>query len=95
MELKLNVYAIYDSKSKQYENPFYVRMRGEALRMFADETNRPESKIYKHPEDYTLFELGTYSPDSGRYDSLDTPHSCGVAIEFHEAAKEAHIRALQ
>jgi len=55
---------------------------GEALRHFEDEVNNPQSPLYKHPEDYTLFHLGQYDETTGQFDLKDAPLSLGVALNF-------------
>lgn len=76
------VYSVYDSKSEGYLQPFYVKSRGEAIRGFTEIANDNNSSIGKWPADYTLFELGSFDTDTGKFDTLHTPLSCGVAIEF-------------
>ncbi len=36
----------------------------------------------KHPEDFTLFELGTYDDSSAKFDMGITPHGLGKALEY-------------
>lgn len=80
--MKLNVYTIYDSKVKAYMQPFMAQTNGQALRMFADTVQDDKTVINKHPEDYTLFALGSYDDQTGKYENLETPQSLGVAIEY-------------
>lgn len=70
------LYALYDSKAEAYSGPISHRTKGEAIRTFSDECNNPESVLYKHPEDYTLFEVGTFSIENGTI----TPHQACIAI---------------
>jgi len=76
------VYAIYDAAIKQYEQPFHMRSNAEAVRGWMKIVNDPTTKFHAHPEDFTLFELGEYNPETGQYRNLDTPHSLGVALNF-------------
>nr|UXQ88151.1 MAG: nonstructural protein [Microvirus sp.] len=59
------IYAIFDSKSEAYSLPFYYQFDGQALRTVKDWLNNPETPYAKHPEDYTLFSLGSYADDTG------------------------------
>lgn len=76
------VFTIYDSKSEAYCTPFYANARGQCIRNFVDSADSPESAINKHPEDYTLFELGTFDDCKAVFEMHPTPISLGVAIEL-------------
>jgi len=80
--MKQLFFAVFDQKVGAYLRPFTVRSSGEALRGWVDICNDRESEVNKHPEDYTLFELGSFDPETGRVEALSTPHSHGKAIEF-------------
>lgn len=80
--MKQLVYSIYDSKAEIFNNPMFFIGRGQAIRGFSDEANRAESEIHRHPEDYTLFQIGTFDVGTGLLEPLPTPKSEGLAIEF-------------
>lgn len=80
-----NIYTIYDSKAEAYMSPWFVDKDGQALREFQDVIRNQESPFSKHPEDYTLFKIGTYDPNTAKLSSLDTPVSMGVGIEYLNA----------
>lgn len=77
-----SVFAIYDSGISTWMPPIFLRNKGEMLRAFVEAVNNPESKFYKHPSDYTLFEIGTWNDDKCEFSLLKTPVRLGVAIEF-------------
>jgi len=62
--------------------PWFVDKDGQALREFQDVIQNQETMFSKHPEDYTLFKIGSYDQDNGKISSLDTPVSMGVGIEY-------------
>lgn len=76
------IFTVYDSKVGAYLPPFFMSARGEALRAFVDTISDDKSVISKHPEDYTLFELGEYDNLTAKFDMYETPVSLGVAIEL-------------
>jgi hypothetical protein len=76
------MFAVFDSAIKAYANPVFLQSRGEAIRGFIEIVNDPKSKFFKFPEDFTLFELGTYDDSSGLVTSLTTPYSLGNALQF-------------
>ena len=59
------IYSIYDSKSEAYSLPFYYQHEGQATRTFSDWVNDPQTPYGKHPEDYTMFAMGTYDEITG------------------------------
>lgn len=81
------MFTIYDSKSESYLRPFYCSQKGEAIRLFADEAKNPQSGIGKHPEDYTLFEIGTYDDSDASVVMLDAKISLGLALEYSSKEK--------
>lgn len=78
----MKVFTVYDVKAEAYLNPFIMRSKGEATRGFADEANREDSSIGKHPQDYVLFELGSFDELTGKFDLHAAPESLGVALEY-------------
>lgn len=86
--MNLYIFAIYDSAGSFYKDPFMINNKGIALREFADACNNKETFLSKHPGDYTLFELGTFDQDTGKFDILPTPVSLGKALEFVKRVQE-------
>ena len=60
----------------------FFQAKPEAIRAFSDEANRPESAIFKHPGDYTLFQIGEYDIQTGLLVPLPTPSSLGLGVEY-------------
>ncbi|QXP08310.1 MAG: nonstructural protein [Arizlama microvirus] len=67
----VNLYSIYDEKACFFQFPFPAKTRSEAVRMVTDALNTPDTLIAKHPEDFSLYELGTFNDADGVY----TPRS--------------------
>jgi hypothetical protein len=76
------VFSVYDCKAEAYLQPFFMMSKGEAVRGFSDLANDSSTSFYKHPEDYTLFEIGEYCTASGVLVPLDAHISIGKAIEY-------------
>lgn len=76
----MHMFTIRDSAIDSYGNPFCARSIPEATRIFLDEVRNPESQLHKHPEDFALFHLGSYNPDTGLF-STDTPHQICRALD--------------
>ena len=78
----LGIFGIYDSGISTWLTPLYFRNKGEALRWWVEQCNNPESKLAKHPSDYTLFELGTWNDDNNNFDLFKAPVKLGLALEY-------------
>lgn len=69
--MKLLIFTIRDEKASIYNTPFYFPTKGQALRAFNDLVNDQHSMVYKHPEDYRLYHIGTY--DDQDASTVSTP----------------------
>ena len=69
--MKRVVMAIKDLATQLYGQPFFVLARGQGMRTFNDEINRqaPDNGLWTHPEDYELYELGTFDDEKGTFDA--------------------------
>jgi len=80
--MRLIMVAIHDSKSELFSRPMCMRAYGEAERAFADVINDGQSDYAKHPEDFTLFEVGAFDDSTGVVVPLPAPRSLGVGVTF-------------
>lgn len=62
--MTLKVFAVRDVKSQAFLQPFYSPSVGSALRAFGDAVNDKSCPFNKHPEDYVLYEIGSYDDGS-------------------------------
>lgn len=92
--MKSKVFTIYDSKMEAYMNPFLMATKGQALRAFTDNVNDPQSQLNRHPEDFTLFEIGEYDDHTGEYIMAKVKTALGVALEFKKDDKPSQVRAV-
>lgn len=71
----LQVCSIKDSASDLFGRPFYTQALGQATRSFRDEVNRKElnNDLNKHPDDFTLYHLGSFDDNSGRFTVYEEP----------------------
>lgn len=56
----LNIYAVLDSAVGVYANPVMMNTDGEAMRSFTDAVVNADSPLSNHPQDYTLYLIGTW-----------------------------------
>lgn len=69
--MKLHMFAIRDIATTQFGNPMFLMTKGQAIRGFTDEVNRKDENnmLNKHPEDYELYELGTFETEAGTFET--------------------------
>ena len=87
--MNIRIYAIFDNKAEAYMEPFFAMTPGLALRAFADNTNNPQSIFNKHPEDFSLFEIGEFDDQKGEVIPHKTANNLGLAIQYMETKLEA------
>ncbi len=78
------VFVVRDRAAAAYGVPFLHGNRGSAIRAFSDMINRvgETDMISKHPEDFDLFELGTYDDESAKYTLRETPHQVAIGKDL-------------
>jgi len=79
--MKHNMFVIYDVKANAYLQPWFLSQEGMATRAFSDCVNDPEHNFGRHPEDYTLFNIGTFNDHDARIE-WQAPKSMGNGLEY-------------
>jgi len=80
----MNVYAIYDNKVQAHLTPFFARTNGEAIRMFAHAVNREDTDFNRWANDYCLYRIGEWDPETGHLVAAGTNENLGLAVEYLE-----------
>lgn len=82
--MKLLAFSVRDAKAEVWSRPMFMRSKGEAVRGFVDEVNSrsPDSAIAAHPEDYTLYFIGTFDESTGELVNGQAPESLGLGANF-------------
>ncbi len=76
------MFVVFDSKARAYLPPFFMPEAGQAVRVFSDMCNSDDHAFGKHPEDYTLFEIGTFDDREGKVLQLKASITHGVGLAF-------------
>lgn len=87
----MKMFTVYDAKAEYWLRPFFSQARGSGVREFADSVNDPNSALFGHPEDFTLFEIGSFDERTGIVEAYSERVSLGGAAEFRltEKGREA------
>jgi hypothetical protein len=86
--MKINIYTIFDSASAAYMRPFFAQSDGQATRSFGDIARDEKHEIGKHPEDYSLWRIGTFDDNSSEINP-ETKTCLATALEL-VAVKKAN-----
>jgi len=78
----LQIMAVYDSKARAFLIPFFCAHTDVGRRAFSDAANNPGHQVGAHPEDFTLFHLGTFDDDNAVFKLLAQYHNCGLAAQL-------------
>lgn len=70
--MKYVVVVVRDSAADVYATPWFTSSAGMAIRSFVDEVNResPDNMLFRHPEDFTLFSIGTYDDADAAFQAM-------------------------
>jgi len=65
------VLSVLDRSVGAFGRPLFVPSVGAGVRSFQDEVNRAaeDNVMYKHPEDFILFELGSFDDALGTFEN--------------------------
>jgi len=83
------IFSIYDSKTEAFMQPFFMATKGAAIRDWTQAIADEKTPFCRHPQDFTLFEIGEWDDQKGQITTHATPVSLGVAIEFKKQSHEA------
>lgn len=67
------IYSVRDAKSEAFMQHQCFPTKGVAIRAFTEGVNTADTPFNKNPEDYALFEFGTFDDLSGKFDLHDQP----------------------
>ena len=79
----VNVFSVRDQKANGFLQPFYLPNESVAYRAMYDCLSDPEHQFTKHPEDYSLYHLGEFDFETGKFTTHDTPeHIVSLAVLY-------------
>lgn len=73
--MKQVIVAVKDRAAETFGRPMFVPAIGVALRSFSDEINRndPNNQLYNHPDDFDLYELGSFDDSTAEFQIKNNP----------------------
>ena len=92
--MKLNAYTIFDVASGTYMRPFFCGADGEATRGFNDIALDANHEVGKHPQDYTLYRMGSFNTTTGKMAGEEL-EKLATALECVAAARQVNKDNLE
>lgn len=63
--MRLNAYALLDTKASFFGPPFFCQSHGEAIRVCIDAASDMRATIARYPSDFILHHIGEYDNSTG------------------------------
>lgn len=82
--MKYQIFTVKDLAVGAFGRPMFMQSSGQALRSFSDEVNRAadDNQMFKHPEDFSLFHLGSWDEETGVFDSIEPEFLTAASTVF-------------
>ncbi len=77
----VHVYSFFDTAAAAYMRPFVAGQDGEATRVFSDLVSNREHPIGQHPEDYSIFRIGSFNDQNGAL-TVEPPECLCTGLEL-------------
>ncbi len=71
--MKLLAFTVYDEKAECFGHPFFVSAMGIATRYMAEWVNNENSMMGKHPEDFTMYQIGFWNDSEAKFENFGQP----------------------
>lgn len=89
----MKIFSVYDCKSESYSLPFFESTTAAGIRSFAEACRDPNSMLWKHGADYTLFEIGDFEQATGELVAYDAKVNLGLALEYGAVPEQVETHA--
>lgn len=98
--MKIVAVCVRDMRAGLFWNPMFTQTLGEAVRAFEDQVNRAEENnlLYKHPQDFELYHLGTFDTSTAQFEILERPQQIMDAQSAVRKARQetgTQLRAVE
>ena len=84
MNYELKMYSIFDRVSASYGTPFFLVNDAAATRSFNDLVNDPQSSVFRHYDDYSLYRVGSFFPSEGKVEAKEPVFIVGASSLFRD-----------
>jgi len=82
------VFVVFDSKVEAYHLPFFAPTTSAGMRVFSDACADRNTQFWRHPADFTLFEIAQYDATMGVLTMHASHRNLGTALELRPKPAE-------
>lgn len=86
--MMLKMYTIYDKKTKLYHPPHYCHNKEHAMRMFIQIMCKAGDTMSLYPQDFQMWELGTFDDCTGRIKTTQNPTLVCEVLDLVQSYEE-------
>lgn len=79
------IFIFKDDKSKSYGFPIAMETKGMFLRQVQEELQRGQMIWAKHPQDFSIFEIGEYDVLTGQIFMYESKNCLGLVQDFRQS----------
>ena len=93
--MKINLYAVRDTKSMTFGRPFLLQNDEMAMRSFMSAVTGADEPMSEYPDDYTLYRIGEYDDTTGLIEGHNPDRVCtGLEMVAKRKIDQAKIESL-
>lgn len=85
------VCCVFDKKARSHLTPFFVTHQDVAVRAFKDAVSNIESAVGRNPEDFAMWNLGTFDDDTARFELHKSPVHVVEAMAFKKPVVDPNL----
>jgi hypothetical protein len=89
--MKKLIVTLKDDKLEVYNQPVFIRNKGEAARMMEEMVQDPKSPLSKYPNDFALYEIGTWDEDTGTIQLHENHQYLFRPVDFLREESKAEV----
>lgn len=88
------MFAVRDTKAQAFLQPFFSSANGSALRAMGDAVNDGKSPFSAHPEDYILYEVGSFDDNTAELVPVVPIKLLAAASDFVEVKSPKQLELI-
>lgn len=82
------LFVLKDAKSTSYGMPITAQTTGVFIRdIIQYELQRGQAVFARHPEDFSIFEIGEYDPTTGNLELYENKNCLGLVSDFRDLSQ--------
>lgn len=89
------IFSIFDSRALAFLQPFHLPSQAHAIRTVSEAMQEPNSIFADYPEDFTLFEIGSFDELTGELQPMLMHSNLGNLLRLKNELQQRRAKNLQ